>query len=152
VLTFISDELDVFRMVSRYDDIRACIAPYNSKIQFEYSMGREIQEVSGAAEGMKFTERCDSPPCSGLSDSIGVRPHPIIRTSRLRCSFDRHYGITDASSIRCFDYSFKLHNGALTTPICRQSNTNASTSDKPHSRHIQLSITTYSGHRLPCAP
>ncbi len=31
VLTFISDELDVFRMFSRYDNIRACIAPYNSK-------------------------------------------------------------------------------------------------------------------------
>ena len=24
----------------------------------------------------------------------------------LRCSFDRHYSITDAFSIRCFDYSF----------------------------------------------
>jgi hypothetical protein len=34
VLTFISDELDVFRMVSRYDNRRACIAPYNSKRQF----------------------------------------------------------------------------------------------------------------------
>jgi len=48
VLTFISDELDVFRMFSRYDNIRACIAPYNSKRQFGYSMGTEIQEVLGA--------------------------------------------------------------------------------------------------------
>lgn len=31
-LTFLSDELDVFKMVSRYDNRRACIAPYNSKM------------------------------------------------------------------------------------------------------------------------
>ena len=37
-LTFISDELDIFRMVSRYDNRRACITPYNSKMQFEYTM------------------------------------------------------------------------------------------------------------------
>ena len=29
VLTFISDKLEVFRMVSRYDNGRACITPYN---------------------------------------------------------------------------------------------------------------------------
>ena len=43
VLTFLSDELDVFRMVSRYDNRRACITPYNSKMQFEYTIGTEIQ-------------------------------------------------------------------------------------------------------------
>ena len=58
-LTFLSDELDIFRMVSRYDNRRACISPYNSKIQFEYSMGREIQEVSRIEEGAEFTERCN---------------------------------------------------------------------------------------------
>ncbi len=46
-------------MVSRYDNRRACIAPYNSKIQFEYSMGREIQEVLGIEEGRECTVRCD---------------------------------------------------------------------------------------------
>ena len=64
VLIFISDELDVSRIVSRYDNIRACIAPYNSKRQFGYSMGTEIQEVLGAVEEMKWTERCDAPPCA----------------------------------------------------------------------------------------
>ena len=70
-LPFISDELDVFRMVSRYDNRRACITLYNSKIRFEYSMGREI----GRAE---FTERCNwmdkgerKPACSG---GTAVRP------------------------------------------------------------------------------
>ena len=43
VLTFISDKLDVFRMVSRYDNRRACIAPYNSKMQFVYTMATCIQ-------------------------------------------------------------------------------------------------------------
>ena len=59
-LTFISDELDVFKMVSRYDNRRACIAPYNSKMQFEYTMGTEIQEVLGTGDGREFTERCNS--------------------------------------------------------------------------------------------
>jgi hypothetical protein len=36
VLTFISDKLEVFRMVSRYDNGRACITPYNPKMQFVY--------------------------------------------------------------------------------------------------------------------
>ena len=60
VLTFISDELDVFRMVSRYDKRRACIAPYNSKMQFEYTTGTEIQEVLRTEEARECTERCDS--------------------------------------------------------------------------------------------
>jgi hypothetical protein len=60
VLTFISDELDVFRIVSRYDNRRACITPYNSKMQFEYTIATEIQEVSGTEEGRKSTERCNS--------------------------------------------------------------------------------------------
>jgi hypothetical protein len=60
VLTFISDELDVFRIVSRYDNRRACITPYNSKMQFEYTTGTEIQEVSRIEEGTEFTERCNS--------------------------------------------------------------------------------------------
>jgi hypothetical protein len=59
VLTFLSDELDVFRMVSRYDNRRACIARYNSKMQFEYSMSREIKEVLGTKEGRECTERCN---------------------------------------------------------------------------------------------
>src|SRR6266487_1374652 len=70
-LTFISDELDVFRMVSRYDNRRSYTTPYNSIMQFEYSMGREI----GRAE---FTERCNwmdkgerKPACSG---GTAVRP------------------------------------------------------------------------------
>ena len=58
-LTFIRDELDVFRMVSRYDNRRACITPYNSKVQFEYTMGTKIQEDSGIEEGKEWTERCD---------------------------------------------------------------------------------------------
>lgn len=33
VLTFISDKLDVFRVVRRCDHRRACIAPDNSKMQ-----------------------------------------------------------------------------------------------------------------------
>jgi hypothetical protein len=45
-LTVISDEPDVFRVVSRYDNRRACIAPYKSKMQFEYTIGAERQEVS----------------------------------------------------------------------------------------------------------
>ena len=45
MLTFISDELDVFSMVSLYDYRRSCIASYNYKMQFEYSMGTEIQEI-----------------------------------------------------------------------------------------------------------
>src|SRR6266498_2806290 len=49
-------------MVRRYDNRSACIAPYSSKRQFGYSMGTEIQAVSGAVEGMKLTERCDAPP------------------------------------------------------------------------------------------
>jgi hypothetical protein len=32
VLTFISDDLDVFRMVSRHNNRRSCIAPDNSKL------------------------------------------------------------------------------------------------------------------------
>jgi hypothetical protein len=59
-LTFISDELDVFRMMSRYDNRRACIAPYNSKMQFEHVIDMEIQEVSRTEQGRKFTERCNS--------------------------------------------------------------------------------------------
>ena len=59
-LTFISDQLDVFRIVSRYDNRRACITPYNSKMQFEYTIATEIQEVSGTEEGRKSTERCNS--------------------------------------------------------------------------------------------
>jgi hypothetical protein len=38
VLTFISDKLEVFRMVSRYDNRRACITPYNPKMHFVYTM------------------------------------------------------------------------------------------------------------------
>ena len=38
VLTFISDKLEVFRMVSRYDNRRTCITPYNPKMQFVYTM------------------------------------------------------------------------------------------------------------------
>jgi hypothetical protein len=70
-LTFISDELDVFRMMSRYDNRRAYTTPYNSMMQFEYSMGREI----GGAE---FTERCNwmdkgerKPACSGGTAVLG---------------------------------------------------------------------------------
>jgi len=58
-LTFIRDQLDVFRMVRRYDNRRACIAPYNSKMQFEYTMGREMLEGLGTEEGREFTEKCD---------------------------------------------------------------------------------------------
>ena len=49
-LTCISDELDVFRMVSRYDKRRAYIAPYNSLVQFEYTTATEIYEVSRPEE------------------------------------------------------------------------------------------------------
>jgi hypothetical protein len=38
LLTFISDKLEIFRMVSRYDNRRACITPYNPKMQFVYTM------------------------------------------------------------------------------------------------------------------
>jgi hypothetical protein len=47
-LTFISDELDISRTVSSYDNRRACIAPYNSKVQLEYTTVTCIQEVLGA--------------------------------------------------------------------------------------------------------
>ena len=46
-------------MVSRYDNRRACIAPYNSKIQFEYTTATEIHEVSRIEEGRECTERCN---------------------------------------------------------------------------------------------
>jgi hypothetical protein len=50
-------------MVSRYDNRRACIAPYNSKTQFEYTMGTEIQEVLGTEEGREFgRNEMDQPP------------------------------------------------------------------------------------------
>jgi len=49
-LTCISDELDVFRMVSRCDKRRACIVPYNSLVQFEYTTATEIHEVSRPEE------------------------------------------------------------------------------------------------------
>jgi hypothetical protein len=54
-LTFISDELDIFRMASRYDNRRVCIAPYNSKMQLEYAMTTCIQEVLGTREGREVT-------------------------------------------------------------------------------------------------
>ena len=38
VLTFISDKLEVFRIVSRYDNRRTYITPYNPKMQFVYTM------------------------------------------------------------------------------------------------------------------
>jgi hypothetical protein len=43
VLTFISDKLEVFRMVSRYDNGRACITPYNPKMPFVYTVATCIQ-------------------------------------------------------------------------------------------------------------
>jgi hypothetical protein len=64
-LPFISDELDVFRMVSRYDNRRACIAPYNSKMQFEYTMDTSIQEISGTEQERECTERCNSMDTGG---------------------------------------------------------------------------------------
>ena len=48
---FISDELDIFRMVSRYNYRRACIAPYKSKKQFEYTIATEIQGRVPLAHG-----------------------------------------------------------------------------------------------------
>ena len=54
-LTFMHDELDIFKMVSRYDNRRACITLYNSKVQFQYTIGTKIQEVSGTQEGVEFT-------------------------------------------------------------------------------------------------
>ena len=72
VLTFISGELDVFRMLSRYDNRRPCIVPCKSKMQFAHTMGTEIQEVLGTGEGRGYTERCNwmdrgerKPACSG---------------------------------------------------------------------------------------
>jgi hypothetical protein len=47
-------------MVSRYDNRRACITLYNSKVQFQYTTGTKIQEVSGTQEGAEFTERCNA--------------------------------------------------------------------------------------------
>jgi hypothetical protein len=62
-LTFISDELDIFRMVSRYDNRRACVEPYNSKVQFTYTMTAQILEVSGVIGEGFCTERCDVTGC-----------------------------------------------------------------------------------------
>jgi hypothetical protein len=45
VLTFISGKLEVSRMVSRYDNRRACITPYNPKMQFVYTMATCIQNL-----------------------------------------------------------------------------------------------------------
>ena len=74
MLPFISDSLDVFRMVSRYDNRRACIALYNSKMQFEYTTAMAIHGVLRTEEGRECTGRCDSmetgerkPACSGWS-------------------------------------------------------------------------------------
>jgi hypothetical protein len=47
-LTFLSDELNVFRIVRRYDNRRACIVSYNSKVQLEYTTVTCIQEVWGS--------------------------------------------------------------------------------------------------------
>jgi len=38
-LPFLGDELNVFRMVSRYNNRRACIASKSYKVQFVYTMG-----------------------------------------------------------------------------------------------------------------
>ena len=72
VLTFISGGLDVFRMLSRYDNRISCIAPCKSKIQFAHIMSTEIQEVLGTGEERGYTERCNgwdmgerTPACSG---------------------------------------------------------------------------------------
>jgi hypothetical protein len=59
-LTFINDELDVFRIVSRYNNRRSCIVPYKSKMQFEYPMDPSIQEVSGTEQERECTERCNA--------------------------------------------------------------------------------------------
>jgi len=50
VLTFISGELDVFRMLSRYDNRIPCIAPCKSKMPFAHIMGTEMPEVLGTGE------------------------------------------------------------------------------------------------------
>jgi hypothetical protein len=72
VLTFISGLLDVFRMLSRYDNRIPCIAPCKSKMPFAHIIGTEIQEVLGTGEERGYTERCNgrdmgerTPACSG---------------------------------------------------------------------------------------
>jgi hypothetical protein len=85
--TFISDELHVFKMVSRYDNRRARITPYNPKMQFEYTRGTEIQEVSWIEEGqnlLKGAMRClkgtENPPARvGLLDSSAFFWIPVIQ-------------------------------------------------------------------------
>jgi len=46
VLTFISGELDVFRMLSGYDNRIPCIVPCKSKMPFAHIMGTEIQVIA----------------------------------------------------------------------------------------------------------
>src|SRR6266852_3352647 len=81
-LTCISDELDVFRMVSRCDMRRACIVPYNSLVQFEYTTATEIQEVLKTEEGRECTERCNSIYKCRLRSPH--RPHRMV-TRVLEC-------------------------------------------------------------------
>src|SRR5713101_6168507 len=94
-LTFLSDELDVFRMVSRYDNRRACITPYNSNMQFEYTIGTEIKEVSGTEEGrdllkgaIGWTGGRENPPTfhriTWWSIAAIHRKPPEVRICRLR--------------------------------------------------------------------
>ena len=59
-LTFLRNELDVFSMVRRYGNRRACIAPYNPKMPFEYTIGTEIQEVSRTEQRRKCTAKCNA--------------------------------------------------------------------------------------------
>ena len=53
-LTFIRGELDVFRLLRRYDNRIPRIVPCKSKMQFEHTMGTEIQEVLGTGEGSGY--------------------------------------------------------------------------------------------------
>ena len=50
-LVCISDELDVFRLVSQDDNRSACIASYKSKMPFVYTRGTESQEDARTEQG-----------------------------------------------------------------------------------------------------
>jgi hypothetical protein len=57
---FISNELDVCRVVSRYDNRRACIAPDNSKMLCAVYQRYGNKEVLRIEQGREFTEGCNA--------------------------------------------------------------------------------------------
>src|SRR5882672_5558685 len=81
-LTCISDEQDVFKMVSRDDNRRACITPYHSKVRIEYTIGREMLEVLGTGVGQippKYVVALLSRSSKASRGEALQVEHPVLR-------------------------------------------------------------------------